>query len=100
MASYLYISEYSAGSFAGIQAPIGPPVAVQARIDFSGGGSTQSAAFSGDTRLIEVTCDTVCSVHVGGSNPAATVNDTRFFIGRVSYYVVTPGDKLAVIVNT
>jgi hypothetical protein len=96
----LYISEYSAGSFAGIQAPIAPPVAVQSRIDFSDGLAHQSAAFSGDTRMIEVTCDVVCSVKVGGTSPVATTNDSRFFIGRVSYYIVTPGDKLSVILNT
>jgi hypothetical protein len=99
VAAFLYITEYSAGNYAGIQAAICPPVARPARIDFSGGGSIQSQAFSGDTRMIEVTCDAVCSVVVGGLNPVATVNDSRFYIGRVTYYIVAPGDKLAVIVN-
>jgi hypothetical protein len=99
VAAYLYITEYYAGNWGGIQAPICPPLVRQSRIDFSGGGSIQSQAFSGDTRMIEVTCDGVCSVIVGGLNPIATVNDSRFYIGRVAYFIVTPGDKLAVIVN-
>ena len=99
MASYLYITEYPAGSYAGIQAPVTPAVAVQARIDFSG-GVTQSAAFNGDTRMIEVTCDAICSVKVGGTNPVATTNDSRFAAGRVAYFIVSPKDKLSVIPNT
>jgi hypothetical protein len=99
VAAYLYVTEYPAGNYAGIQAPICPPVVRQPRMDFSGGGSIQSQAFSGDTRMIEVTCDSVCSVVVGGQNPVATVNDSRFYIGRVNYFIVTPGDKLAVITN-
>jgi hypothetical protein len=99
VAAFLYVTEYYAGNYAGIQAPLTPPVVRQARIDFSGGGSFQSPAFSGDTRMIEVTCDSVCSVVVGGQNPIATVNDSRFYIGRVAYFIVTPGDKLAVIAN-
>lgn len=98
--SFLNIVEYSAGNFAGIQAPITPPVAVQARIDFSDGLAHPSAAFSGDTRMIEVSCDAVCSVKVGGTAPAATTNDSRFYAGRVAYFIVKPGDKLSVITNT
>jgi hypothetical protein len=99
VAAYLYVTEYPAGNIAGIQAPVCPPCARQQRIDFSGGGSVQSQAFSGDTRMIEVTCDSVCSVIVGGLNPVATTSDSRFYIGRVNYFIVTPGDKLAVIPN-
>lgn len=98
--SFLYIVEYPAGNYAGIQAPVTPPVAVQPRIDFSDGLAHSSAAFSGDTRMIEVTCDAVCSVKVGGTAPSVTTNDSRFYIGRVSYFIVKPGDKLSVIANT
>jgi hypothetical protein len=98
--SKLFITEYVAGAFAGIQAPVCPPVATQPRIDFGDGLAHQSAAFTGDTRMIEVTCDAVCSVLVGGTNPVATPDHSRFFAGRVNYFIVTPGDKLSVIQNT
>lgn len=95
----VWITEYKAGSFAGIQAPIADGTQVAQGQVAVGGVSNQSAAFSGDTRLIEVTCNEIVSIRVGGTNPVATINDTRFFAGRVSYYVVNPGDKLAVIAN-
>jgi hypothetical protein len=98
--SLLYVTEYPAGSYAGIQAPVCPPVTTQTPINFSDGFAHQSAAFSGDTRMVEVTCDAICSVLVGGKAPVATVNHSRFFAGRVSYFIVTPGDALSVIVNT
>lgn len=96
MAAYLNVIEYPAGNYAGIQAPVCPAVTEQPRLEFSG-GVQQSAAFSGDTRLIEVGCDTACHVLVGGINPIATVNSNYFYAGRVSYFIVTPGDKLSVI---
>lgn len=96
----LYINEYAAGSFAGIQAPVCPPTAVQPRIDFSDGFAHKSAPFNGDSRMIEVTCDAVCSVLVGGKAPVATTNSSRFFAGRVAYFIVTPGDALSVITNS
>ena len=105
MSSFLYITEYPAGSHAGIQAPVTPggPVAVQPRIDFSDAQVHWSNPFTGDTRMIEVTCDAVCSVRVGGTQAGgltATTSDSRYFIGRVSFYVVKPGEQLAVIANT
>lgn len=100
MTSRLKIAEYYGASFAGIQAPKGPALRIQAAIDFSDGQVHQSAAFGGDTRLIEISTTAPCAYRVGGENPTVTTDDQFMAAGGQRVYVVDPGDKLAVIADS
>jgi hypothetical protein len=95
----LYIDEYYAAVIGGIQAPVCPPIVVQTPINFGDGAAHQSAPFSNDTKLIEVSVDAICSVLVGGKNPVATTNNMRWPAGKTCFFIVRPGDALSVIVN-
>lgn len=61
------------------------------------GSSAQSAAFNNETRIIRIATDIACNVVVGGTNPTATTSSMRLATGQTEYFVVRPGDKLAVI---
>lgn len=65
-----------------------------------GVSSAQSSAFGSTTGLIRVHCDVVCNVSIGGTNPTATTSLMRMAAGATEYFVVKPGDKLAVIAGT
>lgn len=80
------------------QAPKGPPLADQ-KITITG-SSAQTAAFNRYTKMIRVHVDVVCSVFIGGTNPAATTGNGRMAANQTEYFCVTPGDKVAVIANT
>lgn len=64
------------------------------------GASAASAAFNAKTLLVRVHTDAICSVEVGGSAPVATTASARMIAGQTEYFLVKPGDKLAVIANT
>lgn len=64
-----------------------------------GGSSAQSSAFNARTVLIRVHTDAICSIEIGGTNPTATTSSMRFIAGQTEYFLVRPGDKLAVITN-
>jgi hypothetical protein len=98
-AATLYISEYGAPTFTpyAYQAAQTPELTHQ--IVAIGGSSVQSAAFSANTTLIRVHTDAICSVQIGGTNPTATATSARFIAGQTEYFIVHPGDKLAVITN-
>lgn len=98
----VYITEFAGigrsqvgGSYMSV--PITPAVANQT---VGIGANTQSAAFSASTVLIRVHADSICSIAVGGTNPAATTSIARFGAGQTEYFGVTAGDKLAVIANS
>jgi hypothetical protein len=63
-----------------------------------GGASVQSAVFGSSTKLVRVHADVACSVVVGGTNPTATATSMRLAAGQTEYFVVIPGQRLAVIV--
>lgn len=77
-----------------------PPIASQTVAIAA--GSAQSAAFSNTTtqktRVVCLHTDAICSVKFG-SNPTATATDRRLAANSTEYFEVTPGDKVAVIVN-
>ncbi len=94
----VYIDEYTANKPNTIYpAALTPPVAVQTVA--IGGSSAQSAAFNARTVIIRVHADAICSILIGGTNPTATATNARFIAGQTEYFLVTPGDKLAVITN-
>lgn len=58
--------------------------------------STQSAVFSADTKLVRVHCEEVCFV-LFGANPTATLTSMRLAANASEYFVVVPGQRVAVI---
>lgn len=58
--------------------------------------STQSAVFSGDTKLVRIHCEEVCYV-LFGANPTATLTSMRLAANATEYFVVVPGQRVAVI---
>ena len=103
--STLYIAEYrllasvpSATNYAPqpAQAPQEPPL-VEQTLPISG-SSTASAPFNGFTALIRVQCDATCSVLVGTSPSATTVNK-RMAANQTEFFGVAPGQQIAVISN-
>ena len=95
----LYISEYpmSATSY-GSQAAQEPSIAEQTPVVI-GAGSLQSAAFAETTRMVRLHTDAICSVKFG-ADPTATADSKRMAADATEYFVVSPGDKVAVITNT
>lgn len=74
------------------------PVVDQAPLAIAG-GSLQSAAFGATTRYVRLHCDAICSVAFG-ANPTATSSNMRLAGSQTEYFGVTPGQKVAVILNT
>jgi hypothetical protein len=62
------------------------------------GSSAQSAAFNGDTKMIQISCDTQ-SAMAYGSNPTATTSSMTIPAGSFIYYKVTAGKKVAFILR-
>jgi hypothetical protein len=91
-----YIGEYSGGSPHAMAAPREPPLSEQT-VEITG-GSLQSAAFSGDTKMIRVNVDAACSILVG-PNPTATTTNKRLAANQTEFFTVEPGHQLAVIAN-
>lgn len=96
-ADSLWITEYVNPSPVLYQAAQAPPTASQ--VVAITAASVQSAAFNASTRLVRVTADASCSVQIGGTNPTATTTSARMAAGTPEYFIVAPGDKLAVIKN-
>lgn len=92
----LYITEYPHLFGLHSPVPVGAPSATQ---KITIGASTQSAAFSTNTRLVRLHTDGICSI-VLGANPTATTNDARFAANQTEFWGVAGGDKVAVVTNT
>lgn len=108
----LYISEYNGTGFVQsnngpfsvqAQAPKEPRLAAQT-VAISG-SSTQSSAFqnnpginAGQTYLIRVHTDSICSIAIGAS-PLAVTTEGRMAANQTEYFTVSPGQKIAVILN-
>lgn len=74
-----------------------------------GATSAPSAAFNAKTNLIRVHAEALCAVEIGGSLvggltagavPVAVAPNGRMVVGQTEYFIVSPGDKLAVITST
>jgi hypothetical protein len=68
----------------------------------AGATSTQSTAFGQETTLVRVATSnlTGSGAHITlatGTNPTATTNDAMVPCGLITYVVVSPGDKIAVL---
>jgi hypothetical protein len=100
LADTLFVTEFNGAPPTSVyyQAAKAPQLANSA-ITIVANTSVQSAAFTGG--LIRLLCQTsettsVCNVQIGGTNPTATGSSMRMLPGQIEYFVVVPGDKLAV----
>jgi len=96
LAATLYVSELTGGAPSGLQVASQPALVEQTVA--IGGSATQSSAFSGDTKLIRVHTDAICSIKIG-ANPTATAASARMSADSTEYFYVRPGDKISVITN-
>jgi hypothetical protein len=62
------------------------------------GTTAQSAAFAGDTKMIQISCDTQ-SAMAYGTNPTATTSNMTIPAGNLIYWKVTAGKKVAFILR-
>lgn len=100
LAATLYISEYSSvGSIGTSTTPWSPGPVLANQTVAVGGGSLQSSAFTAQTKLVLLMCDTGCSISFG-TNPTATTVTTLLQQGVPYYFVTSPSQKVAVIANS
>jgi hypothetical protein len=96
----VYVTEHTLPRiFSGNPLPVAelPPLATQKLTN--GASSVQSAVFAAATRMIGVHADAIVSVAIG-ANPTATTSDRRLPANATEYFLVAPGQRLAVINNT
>jgi hypothetical protein len=97
-ASTCNVTEFLLYAPGGVQvADLDALVVDQAPITTSG-TSAQSAAFAGDTKMIQISCDTQ-SAMAYGSSPTATTSNMTIPAGAFIYYKVTAGKKAAFILR-
>lgn len=95
----VYISEFTIGTDAGTQVARKPSITKQT-VAITG-ATVQSSPFSGDTKLIRVHVDAICSVAISSVATAiATTSSMRMAADQTEYFEVSPGHCLAVIANT
>lgn len=97
LASSCNVTEFSLLTPGGAQVAIAPALVDQSPITTSG-SSAQSAAFSGDTKMVRVWCDTQSAV-VFGINPTATANNMPLSASSPEYFGVIAGQKAAFILR-
>lgn len=100
--AFIYITEHYAPSLRsndGQVAPVAkmPPNATQKVAN--AGASTQSSAFGDHTVMVGIHSDSICSIEFG-ANPTATTSSRRLAANSTEYFEVTPGHKVAAILNT
>lgn len=97
----LYIREYTGlgDALSGVDVQLALEPGFDQPALATGGGSLASAAFGPNTRLVRLNTDVVCSVAFGAA-PVAVVTAGRLPANATEYFAVTPGHKVAVIVNS
>lgn len=96
-ADTLYVTEFAGPPAVSVYFQAANTPALTEQTVAIAGASAQSAVFGGSTKLVRVHTDVACHVVVGGSNPTATTSSMRLGAGQTEYFVVTPGQRLAVI---
>ena len=96
----LSVTEYSLNGWVQTPPITAPPLqSIQADYAVAiGGASTQTPAFQPATGVIQINCDVACAIAYG-SNPTALVTIHRLASNETRFYLVRPGDKIAVIAN-
>ncbi len=97
LADTLYVTEFAGPPAVSVyyQATNTPAVANQT-VAITG-TSAQSAAFADTTKIVRIHTDIICHVVLGGASPTATASSMRLAADQTEYFVVAPGQKLAVI---
>jgi hypothetical protein len=99
----LYVTEYpdTAGAFAqsALQVVREPPLNDQTPVAI-GASSLSSAPFTGQTRVVRLHTDVVCSILIGPPGTVATANNQRLAANQTEYKMVVPGNIVSVITNT
>lgn len=90
------IGEYPSGALNGMQLVKGS-LRITTQNLAVGGGSVASQPFGPNTKCVRVWTDTKMAYRFGLSSPTATTNDEGMTAGQTEYFVVEPGDYLAVI---
>lgn len=104
----LYIREYvgtgmvgnatgQGQAFLSTPAPVEPGLADQT-VAISA-GSTASSAFNAKTNLVRLHTDAICSIAFGAT-PTASATTARMAANQTEYFIVLPGQKVAVITNS
>lgn len=92
------ITEFPLFAPGGVQVAKMPPLVTPQNITVS--GSTQSAAFSGDTKMIRAWCDTQSAIEVGTNPTASATVSTPLSAGLAEYFNIDPaGQKAAFILR-
>lgn len=98
--AYIYITEHAMPTVVqGNLAPVlpMPPIATQKVVNT--GASAASSAFNARTKVVCVHTDSICSIAFGTA-PTAAVTDKRMAANTTEYFEVTPGHKIAAVLNT
>jgi hypothetical protein len=96
-ANFCYVTEFYLTADAGVQVARTPPLVDQTPVSVSG-TAAQSAAFSGDTKLVRIECDTTVSFAFG-ANPTATTSNARMAASALEYFQVVAGQKVSFVTN-
>lgn len=96
LAATCYITEFGGGLVGGVQVAVQPAL-VEQTVAITG-ASVASTAFGGGTRIIRLHCDAIASFKVGVA-PVVTTSSARMPADAVEYFLVNPGEKIAVISN-
>ena len=97
LADTVYVTEFKAAPPVTVyyQAVRAPALANQTVA--VGAVTAQSAAFNAATGIVRIHVDVACHINIGGTNPTATTSSMLMSADSTEYFVVTAGDKLAVI---
>lgn len=64
-----------------------------------GGSSVRSSAFNVNTGIVRVHADAACHIVIDSGTPTATSSSMRMAAGQTEYFVVKPGQLVAVITD-
>ncbi len=97
----VYVSEFNAiGGTANFNVVSAFQPSINDQTIVVSGSSVQIAtAFNKNTNFVRLNTDAICSIKFG-SNPTATVANARMSANSTEYFVVVPGQMVAVISNT
>lgn len=96
-ASTLYVTEFVGAPPLSVYYQAARAPAVTNQTVAIGASSVRSAAFNANTGIIRIHTDVNCHLVIGGTAPTAVSTSMRMVAGQTEYFLVTPGDKLAVI---
>jgi len=93
------VTEFSLFAPGGVQVAKMPPLVTPQNITVTG-TSAQSAAFSGDTKMIRAWCDTQSAIEIGANPTASATVSTPLSAGLAEYFNVdSAGQKAAFILR-